>query len=240
MRGFELDLDQGTITLYFDEVVNSSTLMITGLTLYSDNILPAESYQLNFDYYYITAPSNVITVGLSNDDLNEIKVRELLAIDESSTYIQVDTQAIADMNGNLVISSSILSVRADGYMADITPPELVSFSIDMNSGELTLNFNETIYSSSLQFNHFALINNSTFIPTPIDPDDQHQLTGGTLLSDNSPEITFRFSIEDLNEIKRKDMCTRALGVLDCFLVFRSEAVHDMNMNAIDGCRQVDA
>ncbi len=238
---FELDLDQGTITLFIDETVNTSTLITTGITLLSSSTQPApESYQLEFVHDNVTAPSNIITIKLANNDLNEIKVRQLLAVDEVSSFIQVDSQTIEDMNGNLITPSPIVRIRVNGFTEDTTPPELLTFNIDMDSGELRINFNEAILSSSLQFNHFALINNETFVPTPVDPDDQHQLTGGTLLSGNGPEIAFRFSIEDLNEIKRKDMCTRALGREDCYIVFRSAAVQDMNINNIDGCRQVDA
>lgn len=38
----------------------------------------------------------------------------------------------------------------------------------------------------------------------------------------------------------QDMCTRARGILDCFLVYRSDAIEDMSSNGIDGCRQVES
>ena len=82
----------------------------------------------------------------------------------------------------------------------------------------------------------------TFMSIPIDPDTQHQLNGGKLLTDSLPEkyevtivskrfidmnstiVLVTFAVTDLNEIKRQDMCTRNLGVLDCFLVYRSGAI----------------
>ena len=68
----------------------------------------------------------------------------------------------------------------------------------------------------------------TFMPIPIDLDTQHQLNRGRLLTDNLPEVTFAFTEADLNEIERQDMCTRNLGVLDGFLVYRSGEIVDMN------------
>ena len=83
------------------------------------------------------------------------------------------------------------------------------------------------------------ISNETFMPIPVEPDTQHQLTGGTVTPDNRPQVTFALTEGDLNEIKRQDICTRALGRLDCFLVYRTDAIRDMSGNPIDGCRQVN-
>ena len=79
----------------------------------------------------------------------------------------------------------------------------------------------------------------TFMPIPIEPDTQYQLSRGEVLTTPMPVLTFSFTEADLNEIKRRDMCTRGLGVLDCFLVYRSDAILDMSRNFIDGCRQVN-
>ena len=68
----------------------------------------------------------------------------------------------------------------------------------------------------------------TFMPIPNDLDTQHQLNRGRLLTDNLPKVTFAFTEADLNEIERQDMCTRTLGVLDGFLVYRSGEIVDMN------------
>ena len=185
----------------------------------------------------VTSPFNIITVLLTNDDLNEIKIRDMLARDNTSLFLSLTTNTIADMDGNQVRRAVRIPVSM--LTRDTTPPQLVDFTIDMDSGQLTLTFDETVNSSSLIFDYLALINNETFMPIPVNPDSQHQLNGGDVLTDNLPTLTFAFTEEDLNEIKRQDMCTRAQGVLDCFLVYRSDAVADMNGNGIDGCRQVE-
>ena len=230
-------MNSGTLSLTFSETVNTSSLNTNGITFQSNETMPSEMYQLSGLYGSVTLPSNIIQVVLANDDLNELKYRQMLAIDDTSTFLFITPNTIRDMNSNLVMQSTVLPVG--NFTSDMTPPLFLNFTIDMDQGELTLSFDETINSTSLQFEYLALINNITFVPTPLDPDDQHQLAGGTVLTDNGPTLTLVFSEADLNEIKRKDMCTRALGVLDCFIVYRTDAVRDMNMNRIEGCRQVN-
>ena len=236
---FDLDMNTGTLTLSFTETVNTSSLDTSGITFYN-MISPAmstQTYRLGGDYAFVSNHSDVIAILLTNDDLNELKVRQMLATERDNTFLRIMRNTILDMNFNRVRDPVVSQVV--NFTADDTPPLLLSFTIDMDAGQLTLFFDETVNSSSLRFDHLALINNETFVPTPVDPDDQHQLGGGAVLTPNQPSLTFSFSEEDLNEIKRQDMCTRALQELDCFLVYRTDAILDMNSNGIEGCRQVD-
>ena len=238
LTGFDLDMNTGVLTLNFTETVNSSSLDTSGITFYSTMTTPLQTYTLSGFHNAVTGSSDVIWITLTNDDLNELKVRQMLAVSNSSTFLSLTPDTIQDMNNNMVSSSPVYPVG--NFVPDTTPPTLRSFSIDMDSGQLTLNFDETVQSMSLQSRYLALISNITFVPTPADPDDQHQLTGGRVLTSNMPSVTFQFTEDDLNEIKRQDMCTRARGINDCFLVYRSDAILDMNGNGIEGCRQVDA
>ena len=237
LTGFDFDANSGTLTLTFSETVNSSSLDTSGINLFDRASTSTPSYSLSGQYVSVSPPLNIISIVLTNDDLNQIKIRETLAVDNSSLYLSLTSITIMDMDGNSVLQSPTFSLSS--FIPDTTPPRLLNFAIDMNRGELTLRFDETVNATSLIFDYLALINNETFMPIPIDPDTQHQLNGGRLLTDNLPEVTFAFTEADLNEIKRQDMCTRTLGVLDCFLVYRSGAIMDMNGNGIDGCRQVN-
>ena len=235
--GFRLDMNSGIVTLTFDETVNSTSIDTGGFTFQSSSSDPVlQSYTLMYPHAAVSKPSNVIGVTLANEDLNQLKIREMLATGESNTHLSVTPVAIRDMTGNEVNMSLVL--QALELTEDKTPPQLLRFTIDMDSGELTVYFDETVRSSTLLFDHLVLISNTTFIPTPPDPDDQHLLQSGAVLTGNLPSLTFQFSDEDLNEIKRQDMCTFALEETDCFLVYRMDAIQDMNMNYIEGCRDV--
>ena len=233
---FDLDMNTGILTLHFDETVNSSSLDTSGITFYGDHNGMGEMYTLSGLYDVVTPPDATVHVVLTNDDLNEIKVLEMLGTDgRNDTFLQIEPHSIRDMQGNPVALSDIEPVTR--YRVDETIPELNSFEIDMNRGQLTLNFTESVNVSTLQFDHIALLRYETFVPTPSNPDDQYQLTGGEVITSNGLSVTFEFTLDDLNEIKRQDMCTKEGQEESCFLVYRSNAIADMNNNFIFGCRQ---
>ena len=241
--GFDLDMNTGTFTLTFSETVNSATLYLYGMTLYNNPSSPTAYYQLRGPYANVSTPFNVIKVVVNNNDLNAIKaLAPLLATSNlanpytsSDTFLDMTSFTIRDMNGNNVTVSPPLPVTL--FIPDTTPPQLLSFSIDMNKGQLTLNFSETVQSGTLILGDLSLLSNATFVPIPYNPADQQQLTGGTVLtSANSFSVTFQLSNEDSNTIKAKNMCTRALGVLNCYMAYGTGAVEDMSNNSIIGCR----
>ncbi|KAL5489595.1 hypothetical protein EMCRGX_G018705 [Ephydatia muelleri] len=241
--GFDLDMNTGTFTLTFSETVNSATLYLYGMTLYNNPSSPTAYYQLRGPYANVSTPFNVIKVVVNNNDLNAIKaLTPLLATSvlanpytSSDTFLDMTSFTIRDMNGNNVTVSPPLPVTL--FIPDTTPPQLLSFSIDMNKGQLTLNFSETVQSGTLVLRDLSLLSNATFVPIPYNPADQQQLTGGTVLtSANSFSVTFQLSNEDSNTIKAKNMCTRALGVLNCYMAYGTGAVEDMSNNSIIGCR----
>lgn len=236
--GFQLDMDSGMFTLSFSETVNSTSLNTASLTLSNGNsTLPPESYTLVLPYIDVTSPSDVFNFTMNNDDVNEIKLLTMLAISEGTTYLTIDAGGILDQNDNPLTLVDTLLVDVDGHIPDDTPPVLLNFTIDMNSGILTLNFDEPIESTSVDPPLFALRHNAT-IPADYDTETQHELTGGQRSADDSTQITIEFSGDDLNVIKRKRVCTRTLRERDCYLVYVTGAVKDMKGIDIQGCRSL--
>ena len=233
--GFSLDMDNGVLTLTFSETVNSTSLDTTSLTFHNAASGGTQSYKLVYPYVSVTTPSDVINVTIDNNDLNVVKNLTMLAVNRMTTYLEIGTGGINDQDSNPI--STVERRMVAEFEPDLTPPELLYFVIDMDSGVLTLEFNETINFQSVQPTFFALRHNAT-IPADFDPETQHQLTEGATLSPNSPQIQLQILKDDLNDIKRKEVCTRELGVGDCFLVYVTEAVRDMADNAIQGCRTV--
>ena len=233
--GFSLDMDNGVLTLTFSETVNSTSLDTTSLTFHNAASGGTQNYKLVYPYVSVTTPSDVINVTIDNNDLNVVKNLTMLAVNRMTTYLEIGTGGINDQDSNPI--STVERRMVAEFEPDLTPPELLYFVIDMDSGVLTLEFNETINFQSVQPTFFALRHNAT-IPADFDPETQHQLTEGATLSPNSPQIQLQILKDDLNDIKRKEVCTRELGVGDCFLVYVTEAVRDMADNAIQGCRTV--
>ena len=233
LEGFELDMNTGVLTLSFSETVNSATLDTAGITLYSSQTLLDINYTLSGDYVTVSPPSNIIQLEIVNNDLNEIKFRRMLAVSNETTFLSISPITIRDMDGNFVDQSNIFpTIR---HTPDITPPMLLGFTIDMDLGQLMLSFDETVMEDSLMFTFLALRNNASGMFTD---DTQHLLTNGMTISPDSDIITMQLSVDDLNEVKRKDLCRRFIGAADCYLVMQTEAIQDMSTNRLQGCRRL--
>ena len=213
LESFELDMNTGVLTLSFSETVNSSTLNTAGITLYNSMSGVIQQYQLSMSYVSVSEPAPEIEVTLTNDDLNEIKILQQLATSREDTYLAVVPTAIRDMDNNTAMSSSI--IRARDFMPDITPPGLISFIADMDSGQLILNFTESILVSSVKLDYYAVRSNETLPQIPETTDRQHRLNGGGTLTPNGPSLIIQINESDLNEIKRKDVCYQTASSDSC-------------------------
>ena len=237
LQSFELDMDTGILTVSFSETVNSSTLNTGGITLYNMMTESTQFYQLSMAYDSVSEPAPEIKVMLTNDDLNEIKILQQLATSRDNTYMIMLSTTIRDMDNNTAFSSSVTRARA--FQRDLTPPELVSFVADMDEGHLILNFTESVLVSSVKFDYFAVRSNETLPLTSETVDRHHRLKDGSVLTTNGPSLTIQVNDDpDLNEIKRKDVCTIQLREEDCYIAIRTGGLTDMNNNEIQSCREV--
>ena len=205
---FGLDLTQEILTLSFTETVNASSLNVSGITIQNENFT---SYRTLEGGYFLTPETGgpplgpndpILMIQLDQSDLNYIKSRPDLATSLNDTYLSVETFTIADMNGNLV--EAILQfepMQVSVYMADIVPPQLVSFNLDIDSGDLFLTFSETVNVSTLDVSQLTF-QSAEYSP----PVDQLSFTPGNTSFDTFstspdwPQIVVQIGINDLNEI----------------------------------------
>jgi len=99
--------------------------------------------------------------------------------------------------------SPLMPLQASAFTADSVRPELVSFNLDVDSGELFLTFSETVNVSSLNVSQI-LIQYAALSPL----DEQLRFTMGNTSFDtfstspDQPQIVLQIGTNDLNEIKR--------------------------------------
>ena len=94
--------------------------------------------------------NTILVLNLSNSDLNQIKRRSLLANDENTTYLSFVETAVKDTSKNRIEAiPSTDATKVNIYTNDTTPPELLSFNLDLNLGQLILRFSETVDASTL-------------------------------------------------------------------------------------------
>ena len=225
--GFDFDLNSGELTLTFSETVNRSSLHTPGISLQgSGNFSLSDLFTLTGGVS--TNYNNpVITVTLSAQDLNEVKRLTQIATENSTTYISITDSTISDQDDNPVFP--ILDGNADRvkmFTPDTTRPNVIGFSLDLNTGQIHLTFDETVNSSSFVIDTLTLTDNVTTVDT------NHSLSTGMLLTGDSTVLSYMLNDADLNEIKRVNICTVAARGQDCYLTFTNETISDMSMNPV--------
>lgn len=228
---FTFDANSGIMTLFYDETVNVDSFSPPALTLQADQseALEGRSHILSGGTV-LTVNTTVVMLQLTLDDFNQIKRLPDLATTESNTYITFSSDLVADMAGNPVVavqSPSFLAVS--NFTDDTTSPMLMEFNIDLNTGTLTLFFDETVNASTLDVTGFSLQNslNETENITIF------EFTGSRTPSGDGPVIVVEFSFEDLNELKRLPVCVFDQMGGDCYLDFSEDAIADAVGNPVD-------
>ena len=219
---FDLDLDSGIFTLYFDETVNVQSVAFPRIVFHSANDIQSGSRYTLKRGRVISPNRNIIEVMLSKVDLDEIQLIVDLATNRNSSYITLMDNAIFDLSDE-PNGVDLTTLRATVYFADRTQPKLDMFTVDLNTGLLTLFFNEPVNSSTYTANAL-IVQNAQRSRTGV------RLTTSTTMSPNGLFIVINVSLEDLNEIKRID--TLFIDRDTSYITFTTEFILDMNGNPI--------
>ena len=211
---FSADVNLGTLTLNFDEPVNASSLDPTGITLLGSE----DMRELRLTGGNTTSDNGLqIVIFVTDDDLNAIKVLETLYTEDSNVYVSLDPSTISDMSNNPV--NALRSLNATAFTNDTTSPKLRAFDLDFDSDILTLEFVETVNTSSINFSGITLQDNS-------DTNNTYTLTGGALLSyADSTVVQFKLLREDANQIKVREI---ALTSRTTWLTLQRTTIYDQN------------
>ena len=191
LLSFDLDLNTGLLTLRFSEPVTDYLALPSAITLQSASNGTGISYTLTGGGLQSHASTGILEVMINVEDLNAVKALLDLATSAANTFLSFSSNITTDyaFNEAKPITSSN-AVPVSSLIPDITPPMLIGFSLDMNAGELTLTYNETIDTSS--FNS-ALI---TLQNSAIAPSTLFNLTFSATSSLNGPLLLVRLSTHD--------------------------------------------
>ena len=223
LLGFDFDLDLGLLTMTFRETVRTGSLDTSGITFHDGDPL-GSSYTLSGFYDSVSPDSTILKIQLTNDDLNELKYLDDLAVSRMSTYLSAKSSTVKDMNSNPLAAVSDVT-----YVPDQTPPTLTSWTLNMNTGRLKLFFDETVNETTLILPYFSLRDNETVVTY------EHEFANDGIATYEKDAIDIETDIYDLNEIKRIEMCTKAEQEENCYLAYKDDAIRDMSGNKIVGC-----
>ena len=161
-----IDLTNGTLTVEFNDVVRQGTFSPTFIRLQNTMTgAGAADYDLVQDVNLADVPTYTIQFSLiaqfpdptQADDLDQIKFRQLLAYDNTTTYIATTADLVLDTSGNAAEAiTRSAALRCLGYRPDETPPRLTDWSLDLTNNYLTLTFSEVVNPETLNVTFLVL------------------------------------------------------------------------------------
>ena len=146
LLSFMVDMNNGLLSLVFNEPVNVSSISYDSFILRSSNTNATDAL-----FYLLTGGTTnsrngrFVILNITESDLNDIKKIENLFDDIINSYLRFDYDAIRDMAGNSITSLDVTeALLASDFIEDMTRPSLVSFDLNMDDEVLTLHFRETV------------------------------------------------------------------------------------------------
>lgn len=207
IRAFDLDLNTNTMTLVFSEPVLVSSLNLGQLVLQSSR-LGDVSRRLGGGRVHPTAldASAEVTFTLTNPDATFLEVRDDIASSEINTHLSAmaglaeDTNAVSSIQ---VPTSEAIRVR--NFIRDTSAPSVISFTLNTNSGEMVVTFNDVINAST--FDVSAVTLQSALYRVPMQWHTLSQSSSTHSLNDGF-EVTIFLGTDDLNRVKQiRDLAT---------------------------------
>ena len=224
LLSYDFDMNTGTFTFTFDETVNASSLIPSELWLQAHSNVTFPSYQI-ISGNQSTSYSTVVSLTVSEYDLNSIKNLTILATSVADTYIYFSYRFISDMNYNGIVPVLLTNAsQVNSFTADDTKPELIRFSVDLTTKMISLTFSEVVNSSSFYARAISLRSH-------LAPGIYYTLTGGERQTYfNSLVVDFRLLVIDLNFIKVDTGLFTSVN--NSFISIESSLIRDMNANPI--------
>ena len=157
-----LDMDKLTLTITFSETVKISTFAMTTLKI--------ESQANGGAVVEIKAGTSsvkddpVVTLALDPLDADKIKKDITLGTKKEDSFLRVQAGTVKDMKDN-VLDAPSTAVTVGTYVADKTPPALVSVGFDMNAAAaratVELVFSETVDADTIELGKFRFLKAGT-------------------------------------------------------------------------------
>ena len=223
---FDIDFNDNTIKLVFSEPVTISSVQLTQLAFVSSRSLsPLVSYQVTGGDIHSTplAASAEVIFNLTESDIAFLKGSETIATNYSNTFLTALSGLAEDTSGtsNAVINSNS-AVEVRNLAVDTTYPELLSFTLDMDSGEVVLLFSDVVDAQTFDMSALTFQGHNNRIPL-----EWHSLSSSSssASSTNSFSVTVTLGENDLNRIKQ--IRALATGVSDTFLTVGASLVDDL-------------
>ena len=224
---FSVDINNGTLYLSFDEVIDDSTFSPLDITLLN---MPGGSVSLQLSTSTIVpriGATQTIFYSFTEANLNQIKSLALFT-SRVDSYLSLMTTTLVDTSGNVARTiSSADALQASAFNTDFNQPQVTSFDQYNNDvGSLTLRFNEPI-----DINTFSPTQ-LTLFSQPSLQSSQFTLTGGvpSYFTNDGLAVLLSLTTEDLRVIKINTGL--ATSRENTYITISSSAVTDRQGNSV--------
>jgi len=163
VTSISIDLDAKKVFVNFSELVQLLLVSTNGLIFYSSSQIfgnTTTSYALTSEstVEFSSLYSTVVQVNLGQRDFDTIKYRRPLVQSKAQTYFAVTSAFAADTSFNPNVAVTV-PIKAAKYIRKISLPRLLTYKLDMSSGVVSLQFNESMSASSLAMSQFIVQSN---------------------------------------------------------------------------------
>ena len=239
------DLDNGELRLSFDEPVDmTASLSLAGANLRLQHHVDATATVEVFD----VASGTVVggngrnaTIALTSSELNRLKLKRRVCSSIADCWLTIASSLVTDMARNPVVplvNGVVSTVRLlDTFTVDSTGPRLTNSILNMSSGQLVLDFDEPVDSSSVHGTGITVL----AAPGSL---TRRRLTGGQSISTDGTQVVLQLDSSDVNALKASELIANNRS--DTFLAMDNTTVSDLALTPNKGqeisevsARQVD-
>lgn len=237
IRQFHLDMDDGILHLTFPETMDASSVNFSAIVLQTaSNVMLNSSMHQDIglgSLITLQNDSTVISIVIHNDDLNEVKRKEI-GSRRLSSWLVFGPSAISDMNMLEVIPlfNGISSLVAQDYTYDRTRPRVTHWVLNMNTHQLEVFFTETVDIRRFNVSTLTIQSRQNYIIVDTLRVHLNSTTGSRVLSTiDGPSALIQLSTADSNNVKlRIDLAT---SVNNSFLTYLAGTVFDKQQNYLE-------
>ena len=221
LRAFTLNMNTGVLTLTFSEIIQQNSLVVSSLTL--QNAAAATVSVKLSNGTLLTQAAGIISVRLLATDLNSIKANRAIGTSTTNTFITAAAGFASDALGQKALALTT-ALAASNLILDSTSPSVFNFTIDLNTGTLTLFLDEIVNVSTINITRLTLQHGAAINTTR-----SWTLQRGIVPTTNSNTVKVTLDLTDINELKRLNLCSNRS---DCFISFPATFLQDTAGRAV--------
>ena len=230
LLSYTISLSSQEITLQFDRPIEPSSINIPGITIQgARSVIDANLYYRLSSTSMSSVDNSTVRIQISDLDFDALQLRTDVATTRSNTFLSMEPNTVTDRSNLHIMAQRISSADAlqpTDFIRDSTPPEIESFSLNLDTNSMAVTFSEPVLVSS--FNPQNLVLRSQLDPAS---GESYTLTGGTVRSTASAAshvINFTLTDGDVTFLETNALI--ATGLTNVFLSASMPVAQDTNNN----------